>query len=293
MPRYVVAGAGGIGGGVGGLLARASCEVGLVARGPHLAALQADGLSVRLPDGGFRVQLPAWGHVAQVDWRPDDVVLLAVKAQDTDELVEALARAAPPSVRVLTLQNGVDSGPRAARGFGTVACGMVWVPAVHLEPGEVRLHGDPHPGVLVVGSWPTGCEPWVLQAGGDLTAAGFEVITTDGVAPWLYGKLIANLGGAVQALCGSSGSTWAFANKLGLEGAAVLDAAGVAYVSEEDLLRGPCGAVGLAPVDGLDREGGSTHQSLARGSSLETDELNGFLVRLGERVGASVFGVAA
>jgi len=285
VPRYVVIGAGGIGGGVGGLLARAGCAVELVARGAHLAALQRDGLRVRLPSGGFQESLPAWGHVHQVDWRPDDVVLLAVKCQDTLALVEELRVAAPPSIRVLTLQNGLDSGDRVAAAFSTVACGMVWVPAVHLVPGEVRLHGVPGPGVLVIGGWPQGAPDWVTAAAEDLVHAGFVVQVTDEIAPVLGGKFLTNLGGALQALCGSGDGVWAHAQRVVDEGARVLQAAGVPVLPVAELLAGPCGDVGVAPVDGHDREGGSTHQSLARGSSLETGELNGLVVRLGRRLG--------
>jgi 2-dehydropantoate 2-reductase len=45
--RILIMGTGGLGGYFGGLLVRAGEEVACVARGLHLAALQADGLRVR------------------------------------------------------------------------------------------------------------------------------------------------------------------------------------------------------------------------------------------------------
>ena len=54
LPRVLVVGAGGVGGWYAGQLAGAGCEVTLVARGAHGAALRAHGLRVRLPDGSER-----------------------------------------------------------------------------------------------------------------------------------------------------------------------------------------------------------------------------------------------
>ena len=48
--RYVILGAGAVGGVVGGLLAVAGHEVALIARGEHLAAVRRDGLTLHTPD---------------------------------------------------------------------------------------------------------------------------------------------------------------------------------------------------------------------------------------------------
>ena len=53
--RYVVIGAGAIGGCVGGVLARADVPVVLVARGRNAEVLAAEGLTLHTPDGTFRV----------------------------------------------------------------------------------------------------------------------------------------------------------------------------------------------------------------------------------------------
>ena len=74
--RYVVFGAGAIGGVIAGFLHRAECEVVGIARGAHLAAIRQHGLSLRTPDGAFTVHLPVAATPREIRWRDDDVVLL-------------------------------------------------------------------------------------------------------------------------------------------------------------------------------------------------------------------------
>lgn len=81
--RYIVIGAGGIGSTVGGLLARSGREVVLVARGAHLDALRASGLTVATPAGTFTIRPPAVSGPGEFDLSDGDVLLLAVKSQDT------------------------------------------------------------------------------------------------------------------------------------------------------------------------------------------------------------------
>ena len=59
--RYVVYGAGAVGGGIGGKLAQAGKDVVLIARGDHLRAMQADGLRLRTPREDVRVPVVAVG----------------------------------------------------------------------------------------------------------------------------------------------------------------------------------------------------------------------------------------
>ena len=74
----------------------------------------------------------------------------------------------------------------------------------------------------------------------------------------------------------------ALAARVRAEGAAVLDAAGIAYASveEQKAVRGD--KVTLVAVDGAPRGGGSSWQSLDRGTgTIEADYLNGEIALLG------------
>ena len=99
--RFVVVGAGAVGGVVGGRLAQHGHDVVLVARGDHGQAIAADGLLIRSPDDEVRVPVPVVSHPSELTLTDDDVVLLAVKGQDTAAALEGAGRrSARPGDRV-------------------------------------------------------------------------------------------------------------------------------------------------------------------------------------------------
>ena len=85
--RYIIVGAGAVGGTIGGCLFQGGHEVVLVARGAHLEALRAGGLRLATPLGTATLDIPAVGGPGEVDLRPDDVLILAAKTQDAAALL--------------------------------------------------------------------------------------------------------------------------------------------------------------------------------------------------------------
>jgi 2-dehydropantoate 2-reductase len=86
----------------------------------------------------------------------------------------------------------------------------------------------------------------------------------------------------VDALCARDGGDFErLASLARQEGEAVLDAAGIEYVSaaEDRARRGDI--LRIIPIDDQPRPGASTWQSLARGLPVEVDHLNGEIVLLG------------
>ncbi len=67
--RYVIYGAGAIGGTIGARLAQHGHDVALIARGPHLEALRDDGLTLRTPDETVTQKIAVAGHPHEIDWR--------------------------------------------------------------------------------------------------------------------------------------------------------------------------------------------------------------------------------
>ena len=279
--RYVVVGAGAVGGVIGARLHAAGRDVVLVARGDHLKAIQADGLHLHTPDGLEVLDVPAVGHVGEADLQPVDVVVVAVKSQQTSAVTEALAAVAPPEIAVVCAQNGVSNERIALRRFRHVYGLCVLLPSQHQTPGEVVQQSTPVPGVLDVGRYPSGADDRSLAVSADLRAAGFESEVDDAVMGRKYRKLLSNLSNALDALCGHAARTSDLAKGAEEEGLACLRAAGIPLQSETDE-RARRGLTIIRPVDGQARGGSSSWQSLARGAgSIEADWLNGEIVLLG------------
>jgi 2-dehydropantoate 2-reductase len=103
--RFVIVGAGAIGGYLGARMARAGLDVTLVARGAHLAAMQARGLRVRGAEGDFEARPAVTGDLASVG--AADVVILGVKAHSLTELAPRLRPLLAADTAVVSTQNGL------------------------------------------------------------------------------------------------------------------------------------------------------------------------------------------
>ncbi|MFC4942333.1 ketopantoate reductase family protein [Pseudonocardia sp. GCM10023141] len=284
--RYVVIGAGAIGGTIGVRLARAGRSVVLVARGAHLEAIRSDGLRLDEPGGSHTVRLPAVAAVGDLDWADGDVALLCTKTQDTPPLLEALSAVAP-SVPVVCVQNGVANERLAAERFADVLGVCVMMPAEHLTPGRVASFSAGVPGLLDIGRYPSGVDALTEEIADDLTAAGFSARPTASIMRWKYSKLLGNLGNAAEAACGFDDPDLpALYRAARDEGTRCLDAAGIDVASPDEDRERRGTLLDVQPIDGAARQGGSTWQSLQRGiGSVEVAYLNGEIVALGERHG--------
>lgn len=283
--RFIIYGAGGIGGVVGGRLAQSGHEVTLIARGRHAAAMRAEGLRLESPAGTDVVRLPVVERPSEITFGPDDVVLVAVKSQDSAAVFDALALAAGPGLPVVCLQNGVENERMALRRFRNVYAVPVVCPTGHLQPGVVTAYSAPVTGIFDIGRYPTGSDTMCQAVSSALAVSTFSSEVRDDVMRWKWSKLLSNLGNAIEAICGAIDAGSRLAPMARSEGEAVLHAAGIDFASqdEEQARRGD---LRLRPVDGERRGGGSSWQSLMRGvGSIETDHLNGEIALLGRLYG--------
>ena len=161
--RICIFGAGAIGGYLGVDLALAGADVSLIARGPHLEAMQKNGVKL-LIDGEERVAHPtATDDPAEVG--PQDVVIITLKAHSIPGIVETILPLLGPETAVITATNGLPwwyfhglDGPWQDRQLESVdpggkqwemigperAIGCVVYPATEvIEPGVIKhLEGD-------------------------------------------------------------------------------------------------------------------------------------------------------
>jgi 2-dehydropantoate 2-reductase len=278
--KYVVYGAGAVGGVIGGHLHLAGLPVTLVARGAHLAAIRADGLVLDAGDGRHTIDAPATDTAAEVAWTDDTVVILAVKSHQAAVALADLRAHAPVDTPVVCATNGIATETATLRLFPRTYAVCVMLPSSHLEPGVVVAGCHPTPAILDIGRIPGGTDETTAAVAADLAAASIASVERDDIMAWKRRKLLMNLGNGVDASFAQGDAADELAERAQAEGEQVLTAAGLTFVSaEED--RSRRGDILVRRPD-LERRGGSTWQSLARGTGdSEIDYLAGEVVLQG------------
>ena len=281
MTHYVVYGAGGVGCVIGARLEQAGSKVTLIARGEHARVLETKGLSLVAPDGTETLRLPVAGHPREISFADDTIVLLCMKSQHTSAALEDLAGTAPASTPVVCMQNGVANEREALRFFPHTYASVVILPALFLEPGEVVTHARGCGGVLDTGCYPRGVDLRAERIARDLTLAGFSARPDAAVMRLKYAKLLTNLFNVLQAALPDATAPRELRELLRGEALACYQAAGIDCASSAEM-RERRRDLEVADIDTHPRTGGSTWQSLARGSGdLETAYLNGEICLLG------------
>ncbi|MFW5654469.1 MAG: ketopantoate reductase family protein [Roseicyclus sp.] len=274
--RVIIYGLGAVGGTVAAALAASGREVVGIARGPMLEALRHAPLRLRHPGGEVSVRVPCVGAPSEIDLRPDDLICLTMKSQDTMAALQALRAAGVRDQPVFCLQNGVANEPAALRLFPDVHGVTVMMPASYIEPGEVLCHGTPKLGLFDIGRFPSG-----IDAADEALAEAFDAAQMRGflhedVMASKRGKLLLNLGNALEAALGRGTGRGDWPGQVRAEAEGVMRAAGLGWddVGMDDPRRK--GLMQMGDIPGESRFGGSTSQSLMRGTGqVETDFLNG------------------
>jgi 2-dehydropantoate 2-reductase len=284
--RFVVFGAGAVGGVVGARLHQAGHDVALIARGAHLDELQRSGLTLETPSERSVLQIPAAGDPAELGVGTsgtDDVILLATKSQDTAGALDALQSAGAWDVPIVCMQNGVENERLALRRFADVYGAVIMAPTAHLRPGAVEAYGALASGMIDLGRYPAGSDEVAEQVAAALSESQFRSRVWPDVMRLKYAKLMLNLSNAVNALVAADDRRDELVARVIDEGRAALDAAGIEHRDGGvDDLAGRWAEIGVSDIDGRARAGSSTWQSLARGTgAVETDYLNGEIVLVG------------
>ena len=208
--KICIYGAGAIGGYMGAQLARAGADVSFIARGPHLAAMQARGVRLQIDGEEHTVKVRCTNNPAELG--PQDYVVIALKAHSVPGVVDQIPPLLGPDTAVVTAVNGlpywyfhehggalagttlesVDPGGRQWQILGPErAIGCVLNPAAEIaEPGVIRhVYGKKFP----IGE-PGGETTPRLKAFQDIMAAGdMEAPIRDNIRDEIWLKLWGNL----------------------------------------------------------------------------------------------------
>jgi 2-dehydropantoate 2-reductase len=195
---------------MGAQLARAGAEVSFVARGPHLAAMQANGVRLQVDGEEHTVKVRCTNNPAELG--PQDYVIIALKAHSVPGVVDLMPPLLGPDTAVVTAVNGlpywyfhehggefagttlqsVDPGGKQWNVLGPErAIGCVLLPAAEIsEPGVIKhVYGKKFP----IGE-PNGKITPRLQAFHDIMAAAdMEAPMRENIRDEIWLKLWGNL----------------------------------------------------------------------------------------------------
>lgn len=220
--KVCIYGAGAIGGWMGVKLARAGCDVGVVARGATLEAVRQHGL--RLDEAGQVLAAPVRASASPAELGVQDLVIVAVKSQAMGDVALSIAPLLGPRTVVLTAMNGVPWW--FFEGFGGTYAGTRLkavdpegaisraIPAKHIvgcvvhascsvdAPGLVRHHFG---NKLIIGE-PSGEKTTrVDELAAWLSRAGFETVVADQIQKDAWYKLWGNM--TVNPISAITGAT--------------------------------------------------------------------------------------
>ena len=143
--RFLVLGAGAVGGYFGGRLAEAKADVTFLVRRARAATLREHGLVIESPMGNLR--LPVQIATAETLAGTFDTVLLTAKAYDLDQAIAAISPAVGPTTAILPVLNGLGHLDRLDAAFGPerVLGGVAYIGATLTADGIIRhlnrIHG--------------------------------------------------------------------------------------------------------------------------------------------------------
>jgi 2-dehydropantoate 2-reductase len=280
--RFIIYGAGGVGAVIGAELHKAGEEVVLIARGAHLEAMQNHGLHYQTPHEDRRIDIPARGHPAEIEFRDGDVVLMTMKSQHSTTALDALRLAAPEGIPVVCCQNGVANERMALRRFDHVYAMLVYLPGQLIEPGRIQCHAKLKPGVLDLGRFPGGTDTLCDEIAERLELASFSCRPNPTIMRFKYAKLLLNLVNALGAISPSGPGRDAILDQMKDEAEACFRAAGIDWASREEVTDRRRGVFEIGEIPGVERVGSSSRQSLMRKTGdIEVDYLSGEIAYLG------------
>jgi 2-dehydropantoate 2-reductase len=216
--KICIYGAGAIGGHLATRLHRAGANVSIIARGPHLAAIQANGLTVHAPDGTFHVPVRAAADPAEIG--AQDAVFVTVKAPALPQVAAGIGALLKPETPVAFVMNGIpwwyfddlpgplqgrtlpridpDDALRMALGPGRAIGGVVYSASAVTAPGVVEV--EQAKSRVILGEPDGSLSERLTTLTGLITAGGISGEATPAIRTEIWTKLLSNLAGGTLAV---------------------------------------------------------------------------------------------
>jgi 2-dehydropantoate 2-reductase len=216
--KICIYGAGAIGGHLAARLQKGGAEVSVIARGPHLAAIRANGLMVHAADGHFHVPVQASADPAEIG--PVDAVFVTVKAPALPDVAARIGALLKRDTPVAFVMNGIPwwyfdhlPGPlqgrtlprvdpgnvlRRALGPGRAIGGVVYSASAVIAPGVVEV--EQPKSRFILGEPDGSMSERVTTLAGLITAGGVSGEATPDIRTEIWTKLLSNLAGGTLAV---------------------------------------------------------------------------------------------
>jgi 2-dehydropantoate 2-reductase len=221
--KICIYGAGAIGGHLAARLHRAGAEVSVIARGAHLAAIQAKGLTVHAIDGEHHALVRASSDPAKLGRQ--DAVFVTVKAPALPAVAASIKPLLGPETPVAFVMNGIpwwyfehlpgphqgkslprvdpDDALRNTLGPGRAIGGVVYSASAVTAPGVIEV--EQPKSRVILGEADGTLSDRVLALAGLITKGGISGEATPAIRTEIWNKLISNLaGGTLAVLTGSA-----------------------------------------------------------------------------------------
>lgn len=216
--KICIFGAGAIGGHLAVRLHKGGADVAILARGPHLAAIQANGLTVHAVDGTFRVPVKAASDPQELG--PQDAVFVTVKAPALPAVAATIAPLLQTETPVAFVMNGIpwwyfehlagplegralprldpDGALRRALGPGRAIGGVVYSASAVTAPGVIEV--EQPKSRFILGEPDGSMSGRVTTLAGLITAGGVSGEATPAIRSEIWTKLLSNLAGGTLAV---------------------------------------------------------------------------------------------
>ncbi len=216
--KVCVFGAGAIGGHLAARLAHGGADVSIVARGAHLAAIQANGLKLVSPD--LNITLPIRATDDPSTLGPQDAVLVTVKAPALPSVAASIAPLLGPDTVVVFVINGIpwwyfdkagenlaklrmdeldpNNALRRAIGVERTLGGVVYSACEVIAPGVVEVESRRNR--LIIGELDGAISARAETVAAPLRAGGFVIDISADIRTAVWTKLLMNMAGSPIAV---------------------------------------------------------------------------------------------
>jgi 2-dehydropantoate 2-reductase len=288
--RFLILGAGALGGYYGGMLLKGGADVTFLVRPRRAAQLAERGLVVKMPDGEFNTPVKTV-RAADLDGAYD-VVFLACKAYDLDSAIADFAAALAPNGAVLPVLNGINHVSMLSErlGAGRVLGGVTLFSVVLTPEGDILVPGVGRTGQTsfgeLTGERSVRCE----QIYSAFVAGGVPITLSDNILAEMWAKFTAFAGAAAISTLtrARAGEIAAAPAGAGFVAAALDEASRVATAAGYppppaiiELYRGFYAQLGSDAAP-------SMLYDVENGRATEADHIVGDMLRRGERLGVEV-----